>query len=182
LRTQSKVDNYCSQKVLIDYYCYHYCCKYGTSMEFTKSFENQIDKLSSEEQKTIMAALKAVEYSYSPYSHFKVGASLLLENGEVILGSNQENAAYPSGLCAERTALFSYGSSDKKSPIAILAIVAFDKDKKQANTCSPCGACRQVMMEFEQKQKKPYKTIFCYEDKIEVLQSAAHLLPYAFHF
>ncbi len=153
-----------------------------TNMEFTKSFETQVDKLGDKEQKTIMAALKAVENSYSPYSNFKVGASLLLENGEIISGSNQENAAYPSGLCAERTALFSYGSTSRKSPIAILAIIAFDKDKKQANTCSPCGSCRQVMVEYEHLQKTPYKVIFCYDDKIEILESATQLLPYAFHF
>ncbi len=151
-------------------------------MEFTKSFETQVDKLSSEEQKTIKAAFKAVENSYSPYSHFKVGASLLLENGETILGSNQENAAYPSGLCAERTALFSYGSSGIKSPIKIMAIIAFDKDQKQSNTCSPCGACRQVMIEYEQLQKQPYKVMFYYNGTIKTVNSSAELLPYTFHF
>ncbi len=152
------------------------------NMKFLKSFENQVDKLSSDEQVSFNAALKAVENSYSPYSHFKVGAALLLENGEVILGSNQENAAYPSGLCAERTALFSYGSSGIKSPIKTLAIVAFDKEEQQSETCSPCGACRQVMVEYEQIQEKPYKVVFCFEGKIEILESSKKLLPYAFHF
>jgi len=147
-----------------------------------KSFENQADELGIGEQKAIKAALKAVKSSYAPYSNFKVGASLLLENGETILGSNQENAAYPSGLCAERTALFTYGASGIKSPIKILAIVAFDKNDQQSLTCSPCGACRQVMTEFEQLQKQPYKVIFCYEGKIEVLDSSVALLPFAFHF
>lgn len=96
-------------------------------MGFTKSFETQVDELGSEEQIAVRAALEAVKNSYSPYSNFKVGASLLLENGETILGSNQENVAYPSGLCAERSALFAYGSSGNKSKIKILAIVAFDQ-------------------------------------------------------
>ncbi|MCF6359866.1 MAG: cytidine deaminase [Cyclobacteriaceae bacterium] len=151
-------------------------------MKFTKSFENQVNKLGSEEQLVLKASLKAVSNSYSPYSHFKVGAALLLDNGELILGSNQENIAYPSGLCAERTALFSYGSSGIKSPIKMLAIIAFNKDKKQSDTCSPCGSCRQVMLEYEQLQKKPYKVIFSYNGKIEILDSSALLLPYAFHF
>ncbi len=151
-------------------------------MKINKSFENQLDALDKDEQAAIKTALLAVENSYAPYSHFKVGASLLLENDETILGSNQENAAYPSGLCAERTALFSYGSSGIKSPIKIMAIIAFDKDQKQSDTCSPCGACRQVMFEYEQIQKKPYKVIFCYDGHIEILNSSAELLPYAFHF
>lgn len=151
-------------------------------MKIRKSFENQVDELEQDEQKVVKAALVAVKNSYAPYSNFKVGASLLLENGETVQGSNQENAAYPSGLCAERTALFSYGSSGIKSPIKVLAIVAFDKDNNQSDTCSPCGACRQVMMEYEQIQKMPYKVIFCYNGKLEVIDSASSLLPYAFHF
>lgn len=152
------------------------------NLTFFKRFENQVGKLTNDEQITIKAALKAVEHSYSPYSHFKVGTALLLENGEVILGSNQENAAYPSGLCAERTALFSYGSSGIKSPIKTLAIVAFNKDEKQSETCSPCGACRQVMLEYEQIQKQPYKVIFCYDGEIKVLNNCEKLLPFSFHF
>ncbi len=151
-------------------------------MKFTKSFENQIDALNSDEQVAIRVALEAGENSYAPYSNFKVGVSLLLENGDTIKGSNQENIAYPSGLCAERTALFSYGASGIKSHIKVLAIVAFDKDQKQADTCSPCGACRQVMFEYEQVQKQPYKIIFCYEGRIKKINSSAELLPYAFHF
>lgn len=151
-------------------------------MGFEKSFEGQLDALKKEEQNALRAALKAVKNSYSPYSNFKVGASLLLENGEIIIGSNQENIAYPSGICAERSALFSYGSSSSKSPISILAIVAFDKNNNQADTCSPCGACRQVMVEYEQIQKKPYKVIFCFDGNIEIVDSSVSLLPFAFHF
>ncbi len=151
-------------------------------MEFKKNFENQLDKLNDDEQVAVKAALVAVKNSHSPYSNYKVGASLLLNNGETILGSNQENAAYPSGICAERSALFTYGSAGRKDKIKILAIVAFDEKGQQAETCSPCGACRQVMIEFEELQKQPYKAIFCYDGKIEVLDSSSALLPYAFHF
>ena len=151
-------------------------------MGTNKSFEAQVDELTNEERNAVQQALVAVNNSYSPYSNFKVGASLVLENGDSILGSNQENAAYPSGLCAERTALFAYGSSGNKSPIKILAIVAIDKNGNNADTCSPCGACRQVMLEYEQIQKQSYKVIFCYNGQIEVLNSCKTLLPYAFHF
>ena len=151
-------------------------------MGFKESFEDQLDKLSREEQLVVKAALEAVKSSHSPYSNFKVGASLLLENGQTILGSNQENVAYPSGICAERSALFTYGSEGRHSKIKILAIVAFDEKGEQSETCSPCGACRQVMIEFEELQKKPYKVIFCYEGKIKILNSSSELLPFAFHF
>lgn len=151
-------------------------------MEFNKSFETQLDKLSKEERNALKAALIAVKNSYSPYSNYKVGASLLLENGDTVLGSNQENIAYSSGLCAERAALFAYGSSGNKAKIKILAIVAFDQKGKHSETCSPCGACRQVMIEYEEIQNQPFKVIFCYNGKIEVMDSSASLLPYAFHF
>ena len=151
-------------------------------MGFDKSFEDQLDALNKDEQSALKAALEAVKNSHSPYSNFKVGASLLLENGETVIGSNQENVAYPSGICAERSALFSYGSSPSKSPIKILAIVAFDKNNNQSDTCSPCGACRQVMVEYEKIQKQPYKVIFCFDGIIEIVESSVSLLPYAFHF
>ncbi len=151
-------------------------------MNFSKTFENQLDTLSPDEQKVLKAALKAVEHSYAPYSSYKVGAALLLQNGDLVQGSNQENVAYPSGLCAERTALFSYGAAGKPSPISYLAIVGIDKNNQQADTCSPCGACRQVMMEYENLQEKPYKVIFCFEGNIEIADSSASLLPFAFHF
>jgi len=151
-------------------------------MGFNKSFDTQLNELLNEEQLAMKGALNAAEFSYSPYSHFKVGSALLLENGELIKGSNQENAAYPSGLCAERNALFTYGSAGRKSNIKILAIIAFDEEGNHSETCSPCGACRQVMVEFEELQKTPYKVIFSYNGKIEILKSSSTLLPFSFHF
>ncbi len=151
-------------------------------MGFKESFENQLNELGQEEQAAINAAMEAVKNSYSPYSNYKVGASLILENGDIILGSNQENMAYPSGTCAERSALFAYGSLGNKSKIKILAIIAIDQSGNQSETCSPCGACRQVMIEYEEIQKQPYKVIFCFEGKIEIVESSSSLLPFAFHF
>lgn len=151
-------------------------------MELNKSLESQLKELGADEQIAIEAAVKAVDNSHSPYSNFKVGAALLLDNGELILGSNQENIAYPSGICAERAALFNYGSSGTISKIKALAIVAFNKEGEQSETCSPCGACRQVMIEYEELQKQPYKVIFSYNGEIKIAESSSYLLPFAFHF
>lgn len=151
-------------------------------MGFDNQLKTELQKLNNEEQKALKAAIDAVEQAYSPYSRYKVGAALLLENGDIIKGSNQENAAYPSGLCAERSALFAYGSTQRDSKIKILAIAAKDKEGNYADSCSPCGACRQVMVEYEGLQKMPYKVIFYYEGKIEVAESCSSLLPFPFHF
>ena len=118
--------------------------------------------------------------AYAPYSMFKVGASLILKNGQIINGSNQENVAYPSGLCAERVAIFSAGTNFPNQKIKQIAIVAH-ADFKLNKPVMPCGACRQAMIEYEQRQG----------DKIEVLlqgnkgnifisESVSNLLPYAF--
>ena len=151
-------------------------------MKLYKSLENELKILDKEEQLTMSAAMDALANAYAPYSSFKVGAALLLENGEIIQGSNQENVAYPSGTCAERSALFTYGSSGKKAKIKILAITALGKDGKRSETCSPCGGCRQVMVEYEKLQKKPYKVVFWFNGKLEVVHSSTNLLPFSFHF
>lgn len=150
----------------------------GSDFELT----TELQKLDIDEQKAVNAAIEAVENAYAPYSGYQVGAALLLENGEIVLGSNQENAAYPSGLCAERSALFAYGSNKRTSKIKILAIAAKGKDGNYAESCSPCGSCRQVMVEYEGLQKAPYKVIFFYEGKVQVSESSSKLLPFPFHF
>ena len=142
----------------------------------------ELQKLSLDEQKAINAAVKAADMAYAPYSHYRVGAALLLENGEIILGTNQENVAYPSGICAERSALFAYGSTQRDLKIKILAIAAKDAQGAPAESCSPCGACRQVMVEYERLQQQAYEVIFFYEGKIEVVKSSTSLLPFPFHF
>ena len=126
-------------------------------------------------------ASEASENAYSPYSGFKVGAALLLEDSTIIKGSNQENAAYPSGICAERNSLFTYGTTGAKSPIAKLAIVAKKDGEKNLTGAGPCGACRQVMLEYETRQEKPYQVIFLNtEGKIVITPSADSLLPFSF--
>lgn len=126
-------------------------------------------------------AEKAMQSSHSPYSGFKVGAALLLENGDIIYGSNQENAAYPAGLCAERVALFQSGAVRPNVKIIALAVIAKKNGAKELNGAGPCGMCRQVMIEYEQMQKRPYTVLFKEEngDWIKT-KSAGTLLPFSF--
>ena len=110
----------------------------------------QTEELSEEERHLIELAIEATDRSYSPYSHFKVGAAIRLDNGEELSGSNQENAAYPSGICAERTTLFYAGAQFPDTPIRMLAIAARGTDGELTEEpTGPCGACRQVILESE---------------------------------
>ena len=137
--------------------------------------------LTNNQKMAVEAAQEAVSTSYSPYSKFSVGAALLLENGNIVKGSNQENIAYPSGICAERSALFTYGSSGVSARIMILAVVAKHHGDDKWALGAPCGGCRQVMLEYERIQSAPYEVIFLYEDKYIIAESAQNLLPFHFH-
>ncbi len=135
-----------------------------------------------EAQKTVVAAaIRAIDTSYSPYSKFAVGAALLLQNGTLITGSNQENMAYPSGICAERAALFAYGSQGISDNIVKLAVFARHHHAEPLATGAPCGACRQVMLEYELKQKSPFEVIFYHDSSYVIAASARALLPFHFH-
>lgn len=125
------------------------------------------------------AAVRATEQAYAPYSKFHVGAAALLANGEIVTGSNQENAAYPSGLCAERVALFHAGHQYPHIPVVALAIAAATNGK-QVESISPCGACRQVLLETEQRFGHSMKIILCGTKEVMVAQSAESLLPLCF--
>ena len=138
-------------------------------MEKTQTIHYQECKkseLSESDRKLLEAAIEATENAYAPYSNFHVGAALRLADGTIVKGSNQENIAYPSGLCAERTALFAAGSQHPDSVIETLAIVGRNQ-QGVLTAASPCGACRQVMAEVETRQGKKLRVI-CYfsEDKI----------------
>ncbi|MEN8247572.1 MAG: cytidine deaminase [Bacteroidota bacterium] len=145
-------------------------------------FEHKtLEQLDEAQIKVVNAALKAIESSYSPYSKFEVGAALLLEDGSIITGSNQENMAYPSGICAERAALFSYGSKNLQAKILKLAVFARHHNTESLSLGAPCGACRQVMLEYELKQKEYYEVIFYHDSKYVISNSAENLLPFHFH-
>ena len=140
-----------------------------------------VDELDDTSKLLINEANKALSSSYSPYSGFTVGTAVLLDNGEIIHGANQENAAYPAGLCAERVALFQVGSRFPENQIIALAVIAKRRNEEDLKGAGPCGMCRQVMLEFEQKQKSPYSVLFKEEngDWIKT-KSANTLLPFSF--
>lgn len=137
------------------------------------------DELSAEESELMEAAVEATRQAYAPYSMFHVGAAVLLANGVVVTGSNQENAAYPSGLCAERVALFHAGHQYPDVPVSILAIAA-SAGGQQLESISPCGACRQVMLEAEQRCGSAMKILLCGTKEVVIAESAGSLLPLCF--
>lgn len=140
------------------------------------------DELSQNEQKLLRAAARARESAYAPYSHFKVGAAVLLENGETVIGSNQENASYPSGLCAERVAVFQAGARFPGVPIVSIAITAASENHQVDVPAAPCGNCRQSLIEYEQKQKSPISILLKGEKgPIYKCSSLADILPLAFN-
>ncbi|WP_055448119.1 cytidine deaminase [Lacinutrix mariniflava] len=126
-------------------------------------------------------AIEARDNAYAPYSRFHVGTSLLLDNGEVISGSNQENASYPSGLCAERTAIFYAGAKFPKAKIVKMAITAASQNQKTSAPIPPCGACRQSIAEYETKQDQAIEIYFMGEvGEVMKSNSLANLLPFGF--
>ena len=143
-------------------------------------YENDAE-LTKEDLSILNAAREATQRAYAPYSNFFVGAAVQLKNGEVVLGSNQENAAYPSGLCAERVAVFAASTQYPNEIIETIALAAIPKDADEFIPISPCGACRQVMLEYEGKQEQPIRMIMEGENKsVYIIHSIADLLPLKF--
>jgi len=141
----------------------------------------QKEELSEPEQLLVEAAIEATKRSYSPYSHFSVGAALLLENGKTVIGCNQENAAFPAGLCAERTAIFAAGAQYPDVPVTMLAIAARNsKGELTDEPISPCGTCRQVMIETETRFKHPIRILLYGKNCIYVLEGIKQLMPLSF--
>lgn len=137
--------------------------------------------LSSVEQQLVLRARQAMVQAYAPYSKFKVGAAVLLEDGTIIQGNNQENIAYPSGLCAERVALFAAGATHSDKKVISIVITAEGDLLKSTEIVSPCGGCRQVMLETERRQQSKFRVILVGEHGAAlVFHSAEDLLPLAF--
>lgn len=140
-----------------------------------------LDELGSDDRALVDAARNATKGSYAPYSRFNVGVALRLECGTIVTGSNQENAAYPSGLCAERVALFSAGANYPDRAVVTLAIAARNADGELSRPISPCGACRQVMLETEGRHKRVMRIILFGTDGCYVIDGGAkELLPLSF--
>lgn len=140
----------------------------------------QLDELTPTEQALVQKAIDATNNSYARYSNFHVGAACLLENGEVVIGANQENAAFPSGLCAERTAIFAAQANHPDQPIITLAIAARNVNGLLKSPISPCGACRQVVLEIEDRYQRPVRILLYGIDGIYVFESIKDLLPFSF--
>lgn len=153
-----------------------------TTIGFELSVYDSEKELSKEEVLLFQHAVAVRKNAYAPYSNFKVGAAVLLENGEVVTGSNQENASYPSGLCAERVAVFQAGARFPNITIVAIAITASSKNYIVDTPVAPCGNCRQAIVEYEQKQKTPI-AILMKGEKGEIYKSNSigELLPLAFN-
>lgn len=146
----------------------------------TKIVVYPLSECTETEKKLIEAAKNATMRAYAPYSGFNVGAAVLLENGEIISGNNQENAAYPSGLCAERTTVFFANAAHPDQKIEAIAIAAWHKGQFTNDVVTPCGACRQVLLETENRFKAPMKILMFGNESVYVLGSAKELLPLSF--
>ena len=150
-------------------------------IESTLFVFESVDELPNQVNSLMLEAIEARDKAYAPYSKFSVGAALLIDNGEVITGSNQENASYPSGLCAERTAIYYAGAKYPEAKILKMAITASSQNKPTDTPIPPCGACRQAIAEYEIKQDIPIEIYFMGETgKVVKSNSLVNLLPLIF--
>jgi len=153
-------------------------------IHITTTFEvfKTVNELSEEMQSLMQQAIAIRKKAYAPYSHFRVGAAILLDNGKIVLGSNQENAAYPSGLCAERVAIYQAGSIYPDARMLTIAITAASDSNPTLSPIPPCGACRQSISEYEFKQVTPIEIYFMGESgEVFKSNSISNLLPLSFN-
>ncbi len=152
--------------------------------EFSLTIEGlsaQKAELSDADAELLKQAGKAASSAYAPYSEFKVGSAVRLENGETVIGSNQENAAYPAGLCAERVALFAASTNNPNVPVSTIAVTVKADNSHLNGPLTPCGGCRQVIMEYQNRQQSPIRLILAgKDDTVWIFEDAAVLLPFAF--
>ena len=140
-----------------------------------------IEELSPEDRELAAEAIKAMEGAYAPYSHFHVGAAVRMSNGQIVRGANQENAAFPSGLCAERTAMFAAGARYPDKDMLSLALAGGVMGRLGSQPATPCGACRQVMAQYQAKSGKPMSIIMISADKIWKFEKVDDILPLIFN-
>ena len=142
---------------------------------------SSFDELSPEDRELAEAAVDAMGGAYAPYSHFHVGAAVRLSDGSIVKGANQENAAFPSGLCAERTAMFAASAQFPGKDMLGIAIAGGPLGRRGANPAAPCGACRQVMAEYQAKSGKPMSVMFVASGKILKFGRVDDILPFIFN-
>ena len=152
------------------------------SQSFPNKSYSHCSKLPADIQKLLKKAEAQTKLAYAPYSNFLVGAAILLTNGQIIGGCNQENASYPLCICAERVALYTYGARPIKHKIKALVVTAHNPSKPLTEVCMPCGACRQVIQEYEARQNKPIKVYVTSMglDEIIKIDGINAILPSAF--
>ncbi len=149
--------------------------------KFTFEVYESIDELSEADASLLQRARKVTQNAYAPYSHFRVGAVARFTNGEIVTGSNQENASFPVGLCAERVLLASAASLFPEVPIEAIAISYNNENGDSKHPITPCGICRQSLLEYETRVKQPMRIILGgLEGKVYVIEKAAMLLPLSF--
>ncbi len=144
-----------------------------------KEYES-LAELEPKDRELAQAAIDATAQAYAPYSKFNVGAAVLFQDGEIIKGANQENAAYPSGLCAERTALFYASASRPDKPMTAIAIAACQNGQLLETPVTPCGACRQVMAQYQLKSRLPMMVLLIGAHSILKFEKVDDLLPFIF--
>jgi cytidine deaminase len=152
-----------------------------SKFEFSYEVYEDISGLNEQDAWLLTEARTVTENAYAPYSNFHVGAVAMLENGEVVAGTNQENASYPVGICAERVLLGSIATMHPHVPVTSIAISYSSDEVKSDHPISPCGMCRQALLEYETRTAKPIRLILSgQEGKVFVIKTASNLLPFAF--
>ena len=141
---------------------------------------SSIDELNAEDRELACAAIEGMKGSYAPYSHFNVGAAVRMSNGQIVRGVNQENAAFPSGLCAERTAMFAAGAKYPDKDMQSIAVAGGVYGRITDEPATPCGACRQVMAQYQAKSGKPMSVIMVGGKKIWKFEKVDDILPLIF--
>jgi cytidine deaminase len=154
-----------------------------TNHEIKINFEEyaSIDELNNADKALCLEAVNAMANSHSPYSKFRVGVAMRLQSGKIIRASNQENVAYPSGLCAERVALFYWGANHPDDPIESIAVTARTDEFKISKPVTSCGACLQVLAEYEKKQDRAIKMLlYCQQGPVWIATGIESFLPFLF--
>ena len=153
-----------------------------TNREIRISYQEykSIDEMNPEDRELAAEAIKAMQGAYAPYSHFHVGAAVRMSNGQIVRGANQENAAFPSGLCAERTAMFAAGASYPDKDMLSIALAGGVMGRLGSRPATPCGACRQVMAQYQAKSGKPMSVIMISTERNWKFEKVDDILPLIF--
>lgn len=153
-----------------------------TERQIQISFQEykSIEEMNPEDRELAAEAIKAMQGAYAPYSHFHVGAAVRMSNGQIVRGANQENAAFPSGLCAERTAMFAAGARYPDKDMLSIALAGGVMGRLGSQPATPCGACRQVMAQYQAKSGKPMSVIMISTERIWKFEKVDDILPLIF--